>query len=119
MIIKKVRENKDIYLGQSNLLVASEERSFTICLRKKRLDLLYDGSNEGLGASIALLLRGSTQTGGIVRLNLAEESVHEEANAGAEERILNGARWGQERRGVSVCKELSYDARFSDDIAIV
>lgn len=52
-------------------------------------------------------------------VDLADECVDEEGDAGTVEGVLGRARWGEEGRGVGIGEELSDDAGFEDHGAIV
>jgi hypothetical protein len=109
----------ETYLSQSELITTTEERTLALGISQKRFNLLHNTSNQLLRGSIAVSLRGRSDTSEEVRDNLAEECVDEEGQACAVQRVVCRARSRDEVRGVCIGEELRDDAGLGDDVAVV
>lgn len=107
------------YLGQSQLITTTEERTLALGIGEKGLDLLYSGSNQCLGGGIALFLRSCPDTGKEVRDDLAEEGIDEECDAGTVQSVIGGIGRREEVGWVGVGNELGNNARLGNDVSVI
>lgn len=95
-LLKDTREGKSrsstTYLSQRELVAATKKRAPALGIGQERLNLLHDASNQLLGGSITVRLRGRSDTGEKLGHNLVEECIDEERQACAVQRVVCRAR---------------------------
>jgi len=103
------------HLGKSKPLGTPKER---LRISKQRLDLLHQARHSrlepGLGVGVRLREYELLQVG----LELAEEGVDEEGDAGAAQGALDGVGGGDQVGRVGVSQELGDDAGLGDDLVV-